>query len=173
MEKYLAVLESEVVSLSQQLKILGGGELEQTCFSCGVKFSLASVLAADLAAGKTMMRMVAVKCYETGTNMFACSTRCRQPLTAFWGSLTLYMGQQVQGVGRDRICDSCHLAMVTGQRCSGCKTKVYCTQECHVRDWGKHSKVCSLLKQEERKRKPPAGPLPEPIPGADPGCCIA
>ena len=109
--------------------------------------------------------MLAVKTFELGTNKFSCSGRCDINFIGPWSSVTLYMeAQLVKGVGKSCVCDSCHLVMVSGHRCSGCHTKVYCDQECRERDWQVHSMVCHLLQDEERKKKVKLGPLPTPLP---------
>ena len=43
-----------------------------------------------------------------------------------------------------------------GYRCAGCKTKVYCGDECQVKD-KEHLKLCGSGKEEEKKRKKKRG----------------
>ena len=51
------------------------------------------------------------------------------------------------------MCDFCtqHYQGVRGHRCSGCKTKLYCGEECRDQDWGVHKLVCR--KGEEARKK--------------------
>ena len=149
-----------MASLEELLKIIGGGSIEQSCFSCNMDFQLARSQ-----PDCCTLRMLAVKTYELGTNKFSCSSSCGKDFIRPWSSVTLYMEEQlVKGVGKSRVCDSCHLVMVSGHRCSGCHTKVYCDQECRERDCQVHSKVCHLLQDEERKKKVRLGPLPATLP---------
>ena len=45
---------------------------------------------------------------------------------------------------------------VKGYRCAGCKTKVYCGEECQAKD-KEHLKLCGSAKKEERERKKKKG----------------
>ena len=62
-----------------------------------------------------------------------------------------YWGQQ---------CDYCggFNQELKGYRCAGCKTKVYCGDECHIKD-KEHLELCESVKvrEEERARKKKKG----------------
>ncbi|KAI0049132.1 hypothetical protein FA95DRAFT_950006 [Auriscalpium vulgare] len=53
-------------------------------------------------------------------------------------------------------CDYCRKpsSKTSLRRCSGCRTTLYCSQECQVRGWKKGHKMECKLKQEEKKTSP-------------------
>jgi hypothetical protein len=161
MEEVLEVLEPGLVPLDRLLTIIGGGRTKQTCYTCGSEFRLLAELDPVRWPRHSTFREVAVKTDMLGTNRLACSALCRPGVNAPWVELTMYMCRVGKACGGGRACDTCQLAMVTSHRCSGCQTKVYCGPECQEGDRVVHDKVCSLLGQEGRKKKPAVEPLPE------------
>eukprot|EP00092_Neocalanus_flemingeri_P000971 GFUD01001038.1.p1 GENE.GFUD01001038.1~~GFUD01001038.1.p1 ORF type:complete len:505 (+),score=143.91 GFUD01001038.1:63-1577(+) len=52
------------------------------------------------------------------------------------------------------FCDACFMVGKESHRCSGCLTKVYCSQDCLQKDWAVvHRKICARSKEEVRKVK--------------------
>jgi len=144
-ERVLDMLSGGLVPYARLVEALCDGNPVQPCYQCGDQVTV--VDAADtilwLGSGVAYSLCGEQRCLDNHSNSFRqgldrLSSLYTRLSYEYWGQSCNYCG----GFNQE----------VKGYRCAGCKTKVYCGYECHVKD-KEHLKLCKSVKGEERERK--------------------
>jgi len=158
-EKVLDMLSVGLVPYTRLVEALCDGNLVQPCYVCGDQVTVVDAAALEYCRSNDL-NLVPTLCVGGGIVYSLCGEqRC----------LDDHSKSNSFRQGYDRLCSlytrlsyeywgqSCNYCggfnqEVKGYRCAGCKTKVYCGYECHVKD-KEHLKLCKSVKGEERERK--------------------
>jgi len=161
-DKMLEALKLGIVHHHSLLDILCGGSRRQKCAICQrlVVIELVFVLGPDNDKVGTIMKpFVTFRRRIFSCPTYECQTVNMMKETDFVNQIVMVMMSKVF----ENIENSCvYCGMLGGKvhRCSKCKTKVYCSEECLLLDWRKvHSKICNegdvtrKVKGGKKKRK--------------------
>jgi len=140
--------------------VVCGGKLRQTCSMCLEEVQVSDVIGWDGDNYTEELRSIQCPLLHFGIITAAVCSKvlCVESVDGILSNqetkgLILTYGKLYLELNGDR-CDFCALnySGVRGHRCSKCKTKVYCGEQCRDLDWGVHKLVCREG-EEVRKRK--------------------
>jgi len=151
----VSALDPELITFNRVLELLCGS-LQQKCDACKEGITIAAVYYSEDDKKMPSLPFVTIGMVRK----FCCVRKvCGEKVLEerrkeFRILHSLIRAMRAKFVGN--ICDFCFLVgrEDSAHRCSGCLTKIYCSQQCLEADWSKvHKKVCARSKEQERKRK--------------------
>lgn len=163
LERVLGMLSAGLVLYTRIVEALCDGTPVQPCYECGDQVTVVDATMLLLCGGTYLSHHPALMLGSGVVYSLCGNQRCLKDHSennSFNQGLErldkLYTRFSYEYWGQS--CDYCggFNQELKGYRCAGCKTKVYCAQECHVKD-KVHLKLCGSAKGEERERKKKRG----------------
>ena len=153
-DQVLDALATQIIPYQEVLKVICGGNINQTCHFCEKEIVIADV---NVAAGgpAVIFYLYSMGLYTCGTGDcidkgFALKKKEKQFAYAVISTITEQMFN---------VCDFCSLLppkndahRCNAHRCNGCLTVMYCSEACMEQDWKIHKLFCKK-DVEERKIK--------------------
>ena len=148
-DQVLDALATQVIPYQEVLKVICGGNINQTCHFCEKEIVIAHV---NVVAGgpAVIFRLFSMGLYTCGTG------DCIDKGCALGkkGKQLEYAVLSTIAERMDNRCDFCSLLPPKNDahRCNGCLTVMYCSEACSEQDWKIHKLFCKK-DVEERKIK--------------------
>ena len=148
-DQVLDALATQVIPYQEVLKVICGGNINQTCHFCEKEIVIAHV---NVVAGgpAVIFRLFSMGLYTCGTGDCidkGCALEKK-------GKQLEYAVMSTIAERMDNRCDFCSLLPPKNDahRCNGCLTVMYCSEACSEQDWKIHKLFCKK-DVEERKIK--------------------
>eukprot|EP00092_Neocalanus_flemingeri_P005786 GFUD01006228.1.p1 GENE.GFUD01006228.1~~GFUD01006228.1.p1 ORF type:complete len:477 (-),score=143.81 GFUD01006228.1:96-1526(-) len=145
----LDTMPDKLVPYTALVKIVCGGQMNQTCAGCSKDIEVAELqhrIPTDISPSFYRFNYISAS--------FCGNSKCHEKVAEEESDLVkIYFKISVRSSGYR--CDTCGLPSTAnkGHRCSRCLTKVYCGVQCRDEDWRKVHKLVCREGEVERKRK--------------------
>merc|ERR1711864_7384 len=153
-DSVLAALKSGLVDHSNLLDILCGGSREQMCHQCRKQIIIERVFVLGTDEPEAMYEesFVTFRRRIFSCSEMDCQVAGKKKESDFLSRVDAVLRRKIMvDTGLINRCDYCAGIDGSVHRCSQCKTKVYCSEECQQLDWAEvHHKIC---KEGEVTRK--------------------
>ena len=152
-DQVLAALEDQLVPYSKLVEIFMMDETRRRCGGCKRETRVQMIKThRSLDAGREMKPFI---CQWLSGGYVCCRNKacCRKVISRYLREYELLLDAFCAKGTSAFNCDQCFRRCEKVHRCTGCWTKVYCSQECLDKDWEVvHKEVCNLEEDPKKKK---------------------